>query len=308
MKNPGLKNAERQGLMIEPLNDFYNRMTDRLKQLRQERSELEEILSFYDKVLAAQQETQQQISVPEPDLTEDTVELKIEEGFPLIAREYFQVDKEISTGLFQNLCQLSLEENPVLASAGKNLLEAMDSEKLDFDNLVKAIVQDETEIIKVAAEDLGVPLPVLQAMTKMSLQPSLLATVAAVSGQTAMDTWHYWYCPICGGLPAMAALVGEEGKREALCSFCGHFWQLPRLGCPFCDTDKQEDLRYFYGEGEDHYRVHVCEKCRGYLKVLDTRKGGDPRGLAVDDVATGHLDLLAEEEGYQRKAPRLWGI
>jgi formate dehydrogenase maturation protein FdhE len=41
---------------------------------------------------------------------------------------------------------------------------------------------------------------------------------------------------------------------------------------------------------------------------MDTREGGDARTLAVDDVASGHLDLLAEEEGYQRKAPRLWGI
>ena len=151
--------------MLEPLNDFYKRMSDRLKRLRQERSELEEILSFYDKVLAAQQEAQQQISIPEPDLPEGTVELKIDEGFPLIAREYFQVDKEISVRLFQNLCQLSLEENPVLASAGKNLLEAMDSEKLDFDNLLKAILRDETEIIRVAANDLEVTFPVLQAMT-----------------------------------------------------------------------------------------------------------------------------------------------
>ncbi len=106
----------------------------------------------------------------------------------------------------------------------------------------------------------------------------------------------------------MAALVGEEGKREALCSFCGHFWQLPRLMCPFCSTDKQEDLRYFHGEGDDLYRVYVCEQCRGYLKVMDTREGGDARTLAVDDVASGHLDLLAEKEGYQRKAPRLLGI
>ena len=106
----------------------------------------------------------------------------------------------------------------------------------------------------------------------------------------------------------MAALVGEEGKREALCSFCGHFWQLPRLMCPFCSTEKQEDLRYFHGEGDELYRVYVCEQCRGYLKVMDIREGGDVRTLAVDDVASGHLDLLAEEEGYQRKAPRLLGI
>ena len=294
--------------MIEPLDEFYKRMTHRLNQLRQERTELEEILAFYAKVLAAQKETQQETAIPEIDLPEDRLRLKVEEGFPLIARGDFQVYRDSSRELFQRICHLSMAENPVLKGAGKILLEAMETGKLDLVKLTTAVLQDDAEVIEGVANDLDVPVPVVQALTKLSLQPSLLASVQAVAQRTAINDWQYGYCPVCGGLPAMAALVGEEGKREALCSFCGHFWQLPRLMCPFCSTDKQEDLRYFHGEGDDLYRVYVCEQCRGYLKVMDTREGGDARTLAVDDVASGHLDLLAEEEGYQRKAPRLLGI
>ncbi len=294
--------------MIQELDEYYQRLQARLEQLRKDRSELEEILDFYAKVLTAQQENQIEIATPDPDLPKETVKLKIEEGFPLLDRDDFQVDVDGFRKLFQNLCQLSLTENPVLAAAGKTLLEAVDSGKLNFAQLVTAAMQSETETMEGLANDLEVASPVLQALAKLSLQPSLLVTAAAVAQRTAIDNWSYGYCPICGGLPAIAALVGEEGKREALCSFCGHFWQLPRITCPFCKTDKQEDLRYFYGEGEELYRVHVCEKCRSYLKVVDTRKGGDARGLAVDDVASSHLDLLAEEEGYQRRAPRLLGI
>ena len=93
-----------------------------------------------------------------------------------------------------------------------------------------------------------------------------------------------------------------------LCSFCGHVYRLPRLGCPFCSSESPEDLRYFYGEEEDSHRVQVCDRCSGYLKILDTRKGGSVEALAVDDILTAHLDLVAEEQGYERKAPRLWGI
>jgi FdhE protein len=294
--------------MIEPLDEFYQRMTYRLNQLRKERSELEEILAFYDKVLAAQQQTQQQIAIPEIDLPEEQLRLKIEEGFPLLDRGDFRVDRDSSRELFQRICHLSMEENPVLAAAGKTLLEAMDIGKLDLVKLTIAVLQNDTKAIEAVAKDLDVTIPVVQALTKLSLQPFLLASVQAVGQRAAIDDWHYGYCPVCGGLPAMAALVGEEGKKEALCSFCGHFWQLPRLMCPFCGTDKQEDLRYFHGEGDDLYRVYVCEQCSGYLKVMDTREGGDVRTLAVDDVASGHLDLLAEGEGYRRKAPRILGI
>jgi FdhE protein len=294
--------------MIELLDEFYQRMTYRLNQLRKERSELEEMLAFYDKVLAAQQQTQQQIAIPEIDLPEEQLRLKIEEGFPLLDRGDFRVDRDSSRELFQRICHLSMEENPVLAAAGKTLLEAMDIGKLDLVELITAVLQNDTKAMEAVAKDLDVTIPVVQALTKLSLQPFLLASVQAVAQRAAIDDWHYGYCPVCGGSPAMAALVGEEGKKEALCSFCGHFWQLPRLICPFCGTDEQEDLRYFHGEGDDLYRVYVCEQCRGYLKVMDTREGGDVRTLAVEDVASGHLDLLAEEEGYRRKAPRLLGI
>ena len=294
--------------MFAEMDDFYQRMKNRLEQCRKDRSDLEEILAFYDKVLGAQHETQEETPIPEIDLPEERIKLKVEEGFPLVGPGNFSVDKDSSERLFRKLCQLSKEENPVLASAGKALLEALDSGALETAELSKAVLQNHGETVEGYAKELEVSFPVLQALTKLSLQPSLLATVARVAKGSDLDKWRYGYCPICGGLPAIAALVGEEGKREGLCSFCGHLWKLPRLGCPFCGTDKQKDLRYFFGEGDGLYRVQVCEECKGYLKVVDTRKGGDPKALAVDDMLTAHLDLLAEKEGYQRKAPRLWGI
>jgi FdhE protein len=305
---PSLTSYRETNFMFVEMDDFYQRMKNRLEQCRKDRSELEEILAFYDKVLGAQHETQEETPIPEIDLPAERIKLKIEEGFPLVDPGNFLVDKDSSEHLFRKLCQLSKEENPVLASAGKALLDAVESGALEAAELSKAVLHNQAETIERYAKDLEISLPVLQALTKLSLQPSLLATVASVAKATDLDRWRYGYCPICGGLPAIAALVGEEGKRVGLCSFCGHLWKLPRLGCPFCDTDKQDDLRYFFGEGDDLYRVQVCEQCKGYLKVVDTREGGDPKALAVDDVVTAHLDLLAEEEGYQRKAPPLWGI
>ena len=294
--------------MFGELDDFYQRMKNRLGECRKDRNDLEEIAVFYDKVLTAQHEAQEETPMPDIDLSAEQIELKIEEGFPLVGSGNFPVDKASSELLFRRLCQLSQQENPVLASAGKALLEAMDSGALEAGELRRAVLQNNVETMERWAEDLEISLPVVQTLTKLSIQPSLLVTVASLTKATDLDRWRHGYCPICGGLPAIAALIGEEGKRVGLCSFCGHLWNLLRLSCPFCGTDKQEDLRYFFAEGDDLYRVQVCEQCKGYLKVVDTRKGGDPKALAVDDMLTAHLDLLAEKEGYQRKAPRLWGI
>jgi formate dehydrogenase maturation protein FdhE len=46
--------------MFAEMDDFYQRMKNRLEQCRKERTELEEILDFYGKVLSAQQEAQQE--------------------------------------------------------------------------------------------------------------------------------------------------------------------------------------------------------------------------------------------------------
>ena len=294
--------------MLAELNDLYQQMENRLEQCRKDRNELEEIVAFYERVLAAQHEAQEATPIPEIHLSAEQIKLKVEEGFPLVDSGTFSVDEESSERLFRRLCQLSKEENPVLASAGKALLEAMDSGALEAAELRRAVLENRTETMEKCAEDLEISFPVVQTLTKLSIQPSLLVTVASLAKANDLDGWRHGYCPLCGGLPAIAALIGEEGKRVGLCSFCGHLWNLFRLSCPFCGTDKQENLRYFFAEGDNLYRVQVCEQCKGYLKVLDTRKGGDPKALAVDDVVTAHLDLLAEKEGYQRKAPRLWGI
>ncbi|NIR14424.1 MAG: hypothetical protein GWN86_10935, partial [Desulfobacterales bacterium] len=78
------------------------------------------------------------------------------------------------------------------------------------------VLDNNAEVIEEYAKDLGVPQPVLQALAKLSLQPALLVTAAVVAKGFAEENWQQSYCPICGGLPAIAALVGEEGKREAL--------------------------------------------------------------------------------------------
>lgn len=294
--------------MMAGMDDIYQRLSDRLRDIGRQRAELQEILAFYDKVLEAQRQAQSEIPVPELNISEDLATMKTREGFALVEKERLPVDRNQTLKLFERLCRLSLEENEVLASAAEILLEALTSGTLDFDGLLRGILQEDGEGLKNQATELGVPPAILQALAKLSVQPSLFAVAAAGADRADLENWQRWHCPICASPPAMAALVGEEGKRLALCSFCGHLWHVLRLGCPFCGTTRQEDLRYFYGEGEDLYRVQVCDHCRSYFKVLDTRKGSDPAALAVEDIATGHLDILAEQQGFSRRAPRLWGI
>jgi len=290
------------------LNVIYQLMSERLKEFKKKRPELGEIINFCERVLEIQKEIQPRISLPALKLHRERTSVKIREGFPLLQREDLPVDQQRAVELFEKLCRMGLGENPVLAEAAKILRDAMDSSRLGLGTLFSAVVQDDEDKLESLAGELRVGRSVLTALAKLSIQPSLWAAALAATEDISVEGWKHPYCPICGGMPAMAALVGEDGSRRGLCSFCGHLYRLARLGCPFCGNEGPEDLRYFYGEEEDSHRVQVCDRCSGYLKMLDTRKEGSGEALAIDDILTAHLDLVAEEQGYERKAPRLWGI
>jgi FdhE protein len=93
---------------------------------------------------------------------------------------------------------------------------------------------------------------------------------------------------------------GVEGARFLVCSSCSFEWRFYRLKCPFCNNENNEKLRHFHIEKEEGaYRVEVCDECKKYIKTLGIGVLGEITPL-VEDMATLHLDILAQKEGYKR--------
>jgi FdhE protein len=111
--------------------------------------------------------------------------------------------------------------------------------------------------------------------------------------------WAEGYCPVCSKEPKIAELREEEGFRYLYCNQCGFEWNYLRIKCPFCGNEDQQELAYFTIEGEEKYRVDVCNNCERYIKTVDFRKTTERANLDVEDIATLHLDILASEEGYE---------
>jgi FdhE protein len=131
-----------------------------------------------------------------------------------------------------------------------------------------------------------------------SLRPAL-EKVAEKYGKIIIETgWAEGYCPICGKEPKIGEIREEEGRRFLFCTQCGFEWRFRRIKCPFCGNEEQQTLAYFTIEGEEKYRVDVCHECKRYIKIVDFRESEDEANLDVEDIATLHLDMLANEEGY----------
>jgi FdhE protein len=100
----------------------------------------------------------------------------------------------------------------------------------------------------------------------------------------------------------LGELRGIELAQFLRCGACGTAWRWPRIACPHCATDDFRQLRALQIEGEQRFRVSVCERCTTYLKVGNAFDPPPPELLALDDFASMHLDVAAIERGYRRPA------
>ena len=72
------------------------------------------------------------------------------------------------------------------------------------------------------------------------------------------------------------------------------------MRCPFCATEDQEALIYWYAEGERGIRVDHCLRCQQRIKTINTHY---PEGIIVpvlDDLVTSHLDMAISMHERQK--------
>ena len=116
-------------------------------------------------------------------------------------------------------------------------------------------------------------------------------------------------CPFCSCRPVVAVLrpEGDGGKRSLVCSLCSTEWEFRRVLCAGCDEDRLEQLPIYKAEELPAARIEACDTCKQYIKAIDMTKNG----LAVpvvDELATASLSLWAEEKGYRKVQPNLFGL
>jgi len=285
------------------MENQLEKLKKRIQQLKKKRPGYKEILNFYQKVREEQEKIKVSLKLEPVHLKKEWKELLTKEGFPLLERKDFPIDIEASINLFQSLCQIGKDANPHMAEQVKKIEEAIENKRIDRKKLLRESVEEaKAEQI---ANELGLDKKICSFFTQESIRPSIEAGIEKISNELETETWLKGFCPICGSLPLLNLLKEEVGKRSLLCSFCGYQWRIERLFCPFCNNKEQESLHYFYAEGEETYRIDLCDKCHQYIKTIDLRKI-EEIDSTLEDLATLHLDILAIQKGYKRPIPNLW--
>jgi FdhE protein len=171
----------------------------------------------------------------------------------------------------------------------------------------EAFVQHGRHVMQIGLHA-GVDADLLTTLAHWAVRPLLAAYAERLieivdnvnDGTLAGAAWQRGYCPICGAWPLLGELRGLELAEFLRCSGCAVAWRWQRLACPYCGNDDYRTLQTLQLEGEQRFRINVCEQCKGYLKVGNAFDPLPAALLPLDDTASMHLDVVAIERGYRR--------
>jgi len=278
-------------------------LRERAQQLKEKRPGYGEILDFYVKVKESQAASGASLKMDMMNVKKERTGFPAEVGFPLVKKEDFPLDVEASIKLFQSLCRIGKAANPHMAAQIEKIIKALSENKIDLKKVLTGSVKEQK--IENVAADWCLDKQVLSFLIQNSIRPSIEAGMEQLRSEVNAESWLRSHCPVCGSLPSLNLLKGEGGKRYSLCSYCGYQWRIARLSCSVCSNKEPGSLKYFYGEGEEAYRIDLCDKCNHYIKTIDYRnlEESDP---SLEDLATLHLDVLAAQKGYERSVSNPW--
>ena len=228
---------------------------------------------------------------------------KLRNGVPLLHGENVFLDDGFIRDVFGRLVNL-LRTRPDTADRAAQVAVAADEHRLHVEHAVAEAFVNHPEHLDQVALEAGVNPELLAMLAQLSARPILKAYAEhlAPALDAGREAWSRGYCPVCGAWPGLAELRGAAQLRHLRCLRCGADWTVTHLCCPFCGNDDHDALGYLQVEGERRFRVDVCRRCGGYLKVASSSDAAPPELLALDDLASVHLDAAALERGQQRPA------
>ncbi len=287
---------------METSEPTLEEVTERIDNIIEERPSHKEVLEFLKDVLTEQFKIKPEVETHPVEIAdEEAIRMKASEGFPLVDRADLKLDMASATALFQTLCKVLKRNNKVSQDVEK-IENAVGSKELDLEEVFEKTAAEDEKYFTDLLDRLNIKGEVLSFLTQNSLRPVYEAYADQLKGHVKKKEWDRSYCPICGSKPVMAELVGDERKKFLVCSLCGYKWRFMRTQCPFCDNDAASGLKHFSTEeGGKAYQVEICQKCKKYVKTVDSKELGEEVVPCVEDIGTLYLDVLAKKEGYERE-------
>lgn len=255
-----------------------------------------ELLEILEEILILREEHRHRMKRNVFPVDEKLIAAKLAGGLPLVDFSSVTCDLAEPREYFLALLEIAEKRSP--GETGE-MSRRIHDEEIRFNDLIYESFNPlplEEETGKEKEEENSFDL--IELFIEESLRPALEKVVEFYGDVVRKSGWSEGYCPICGREPKIGEIRDDEGTRYLFCNQCGFEWDYRRIKCPFCGNEEQQTLAYFTIEEDDRYRVDVCNECKRYIKILDFRDTKEKADMDVEDIATLHLDMLANDEGY----------
>src|SRR5574341_92357 len=275
----------------------------RLRALVQSSPELKQAAHLYEIILPLLRDAN--LHVAPIALSQEQARTKLQSGVPLLRDENPPLDEKAARDLMIQLARAfeSLRTSDERAAAARQIRLAAEQGKLEMRALLPHLIAGNSGHVASLAERLQLDSSLLWTLAQNSVKPALRAWAKQLSPLARAFTWSKGYCFICGSAASLSEFQGNESVKHLRCGLCGADWFFNRLQCMYCGNDNHNMLGYLYPEEQrEPFRVQVCENCKGYLKIISAFNPTPAEMLAVEDLATLHLDYIAQEHGYTRAA------
>jgi formate dehydrogenase accessory protein FdhE len=229
-----------------------------------------------------------------------TIQEKLREGTPLLDLRYIQVKNTAAERIVELLLNVFREHLAENAADWEKFEQAARCEEFMVRDLLDATLGHRWDVLQAWAQRFSIDIDALQFLSIYLARPFREHVARRLWDETQTAFWQEGYCPVCGHSPVLGRLIGSPGHRQLWCCCCNTAWSFPRIGCPFCKNQSQDQLGYLSVPELASYRVYVCDRCRRYLKTAACSEESGVNGWDYDReyFTTAALDSIALREGY----------
>lgn len=298
-------------------------IVNRLRSVAQNCPELQVAARLYEVILPIVRDTS--IQIDDSKLDQSMIVSCLKKGYPLLSG----LDMKVETRLLSNLLYQIVRAVEMLdvnksesnrwqlwrSSPGVNesrytsdllklklaahhIRQALEEGFIDADKILGYAACADHENILEISQHLKLDGGLLWMLARNAVKPALHRCRQEIERSLTDIRWDKGFCFVCGSRATLSELQDNDQVRHLRCGQCGADWYFNRLECFCCGNTNPLTQQTISEDGCDNRRIDVCDVCNGYIKVIAAFSPTPPELLTVEDLATLHLDYIAQQKGY----------
>jgi FdhE protein len=290
------------------MEDRVKKIKKTITKIKNEMPSLAIILNTYGKVFTERAKLIEELPLSKTVRISSPDSLRFARGITLMNEGIFPLSTDSMEKVSDHMIPVLSKAFPKIRPVLRKLKMTLKKNQLDLKKCMESMLQGQDEIIRQAAFQLDTDLLTMKFILGQILKPLMEKQAKSLRSVIQNSAWKKGYCPVCGSLPALSYLKGEEGQRWLICGLCSHEWRFMRTQCPCCETEDPKKSELCFVEDRAYERAEMCHQCKRYLVGVDLRKY--PYQFIPEVAVAGmmYLDVLCQEKGFLPMADSAWTL